>query len=151
MSFLIAAPEFLSAAASDLSNLGSTLSEANAAAALPTSGLLPAGADEVSASIAALFAAHGRAYQTLSAQAATFHSQFVQLMNGGAASYASTEAANAEQAMLHAVNAPTQALVGTSADRQRRRRGAGAERRRRRDIDRQWWQRRTRHRDPGRW
>jgi hypothetical protein len=79
---------------------------------LPTTSVLAAGADEVSASVAALFGAHAQAYQTLSAQAAAFHTQFVQLMNGGAASYASTEAANAEQTMLNAVNKPTEALVG---------------------------------------
>ena len=112
MSFLIAAPEFVSAAASDLTKIGSTINAANAAAAFPTLAVLPAGADEVSASIAALFGAHANAYQALSAQAAAFHSQFVQLMNGGAASYASTEAANAEQTMLNAVNKPTEVLVG---------------------------------------
>ena len=112
MSFLIAAPEFVSAAASDLAKIGSTIGAANAAAELPTTSVLAAGADEVSVSIAALFGAHAQAYQALSAQAAAFHSQFVQLMNGGAASYASTEAGNAEQTMLHAVNAPTEALVG---------------------------------------
>jgi hypothetical protein len=110
MSFVIAAPEFLQAAASDLANIGSTINAASAAAAFPTAAVLPAGADEVSANIAALFGAHAQAYQALSAQAAAFHNQFVQLMNGGAASYVSTEATNAEQAMLKAVNAPTAAL-----------------------------------------
>jgi hypothetical protein len=112
MSYVIAAPEFVAAAASDLANLGSTIRAANAAAALPTSAVLPAGADGVSASIAALFGAHARAYQALGAQAAAFHTQFVQLMNGGAASYVSTEAANAEQNLLNAVNAPTEVLSG---------------------------------------
>ena len=55
MSFLIAAPELVAAAATDLANIGSTISVANAAAAFPTTGALAAGADEVSASIAALF------------------------------------------------------------------------------------------------
>jgi hypothetical protein len=100
MSYVIAAPEFLQAAASDLANIGSTISAANAAAAFPTAAVLPAGADGVSASIAALFGAHAQAYQAVSAQAAAFHIQFVQLMNGGAASYARTEAANVEQNML---------------------------------------------------
>ena len=36
MSFVIAAPEFMAAAATDLSNIGSALSAANAAAAGPT-------------------------------------------------------------------------------------------------------------------
>jgi hypothetical protein len=53
-----------------------------------------------------MFGAHAYAYQALSTQAAAFHNQFVQLMNGGAGSYANTEAANAEQAMLNAVDSP---------------------------------------------
>jgi PE family len=77
MSFVIAAPEMVAVAASDLANLGSTLSEANAAALAPTTGLLPAAADEVSAGIAAFFGAHAQAYQTLSAQAGAFHQHFV--------------------------------------------------------------------------
>ncbi|WP_263988657.1 PE family protein, partial [Mycobacterium conspicuum] len=118
MSFVIAAPEFVAAAASDLANIGSTINAANAAAMLPTSGVLPAGADEVSAAIAGLFGAHAQAYQSLSAQAASFHQQFVALMNGGAARYAASEAANAlplqtvQQDLLDAVNAPTQLLLG---------------------------------------
>jgi hypothetical protein len=74
MSFVIAAPEFVSAAASDLANIGSAIGQANAAAALPTSGVLAAGADEVSAAVASLFGAHAQAYQALSAQAASFPS-----------------------------------------------------------------------------
>nr|WP_223163860.1 PE family protein [Mycobacterium simiae] len=45
--------------------------------------MLAAGADEVSAAIAALFGTHGQAYQAyraLSAQAVAFHQQFVQLL-----------------------------------------------------------------------
>ncbi len=97
MSYLIAAPEFVSAAATDLANIGETISQANATAASPTSSVLAAGADEISAAISSLFGAHARAYQALSAQAASFHQQFVQLLNGGAARYASTEATNAQQ------------------------------------------------------
>lgn len=94
MSFVQATPEFVAAAATDLARIGSTISSANTAALGPTSGVLAPGADEVSASIAALFDAHSQVYQALSAQAAAFHSQFVQLMNGGALQYAVTEAAN---------------------------------------------------------
>ena len=93
--WVIAAPEYVAAAASDLANIGSSLSTANVAALVPTSGVLAAGADEVSAMIAALFSSHAQAYQALSAQAASFHAQFVQLMNTGASQYALAEAANA--------------------------------------------------------
>jgi hypothetical protein len=97
MSFLIAVPEMVGAAATDLARVGSTLSAANAAAVAPTSSVTAAGADEVSASIAALFGAHAQAYQALSAQAATFHHQFVQALTAGANSYAGAEAANARR------------------------------------------------------
>ena len=42
MSFVIAMPEVLGTAATDLTSLGSTLSEANAAAATQTTGVLTA-------------------------------------------------------------------------------------------------------------
>src|SRR6201996_6447783 len=95
MSYVKATPAHVAAAASDLANIGSTISSANSAALGPTSNVLAPGADEVSASIAALFGTHSQIYQQLSAQAALFHQQFVELMNGGAAQYAATEAANA--------------------------------------------------------
>ncbi|WP_152531567.1 PE family protein, partial [Mycobacterium sp. UM_CSW] len=118
MSFLIATPELVTAAATDLANVGATLGTANAAAAATTTELLAAGADEVSAGIAALFGAQGQAYQALSAQAAAFHAQFVQLLSAGSASYAATEAASSsplqavEQEILGVINTPTQVLFG---------------------------------------
>ncbi len=63
MSFVIAVPETIAAAATDLADLGSTIAGANAAAAANTTSLLAAGADEISAAIAALFGAHGQTYQ----------------------------------------------------------------------------------------
>jgi PE family len=95
MSFLVAAPEALVAAATDLANIGSGMSAANAAAVATTTGVLPAAADEVSAAIAAMFSGHGQAYQALSTQAASFHQRFVQSVQAGAGAYASAEAANA--------------------------------------------------------
>jgi PE family len=94
MSSLIAAPELISTAATDLANIGSTLSEANAAAAASTTGVVVAAGDEVSAAIAAVFSAHGQGYQAIGAQAAAFHEQFVQALTAGAGSYVSAEAAN---------------------------------------------------------
>jgi hypothetical protein len=94
MSYLVAAPEFLASAATDLSNIGSTLSAAQSAAAAPTTGVLAAAEDEVSAAIAAMFSAHGQGFQAMSAQAAAFHDRFVQTLTAGAGSYVGTEAAN---------------------------------------------------------
>ncbi len=112
MSYLIAAPDSIFAAASSVSGIGSTITSANAAAAPATLEVLAAGADEVSAGIAALFSAHARAYQTLSAQAATFHDQFVRALTTGGAAYAGAEAANVQQNLLDAINAPTLILLG---------------------------------------
>lgn len=85
MSFVFAAPEMVTAAASDLANIGAQLGYANGAAASPTAGLLAAGADEVSVSIAQLFQAHAQQYQWVSARAAAFHAQFVQVLDSAAA------------------------------------------------------------------
>src|SRR5271166_4145434 len=112
MSFVTVAPEFVGQAAADLEGIGSELSSANAAAAAATTGVIAPGADEVSVAITALFGTHARQYQALSAQAATFHSQFVNTLNAGAGSYVSTEVANAQQSLVNAVNAPSQALLG---------------------------------------
>jgi hypothetical protein len=118
MSYLAVAPEFLASAATDLSNIGSTLSAAKSAAAAPTTGILAAAEDEVSAAIAAVFSAHGQGFQALSAQAAAFHDQFVQTLKAGGGAYTVAEAANAsplrtlEQDVLGAINAPFRALTG---------------------------------------
>jgi PE family len=114
MSFVTIAPEYVEAAAQDLAGIGSSLSEATAVAAAPTTGLAPAGADEVSAAIAALFGDHGQQFQALAARASAFHEQFVGLLNSGAGAYLSTDVANAEQT-LQAVSAPAQSLGGGAA------------------------------------
>ncbi|KQH80795.1 hypothetical protein AO501_07290 [Mycobacterium gordonae] len=111
MSYVNAAPEYVAAAATDLANIGSAISDANAAAAIPTTGaFVPAGADAVSTEIAALFGTHAEAFQAISAQAAAFHDQFVQLMNLGSQSYAVTEAANVSSIQSDVANMPQQTL-----------------------------------------
>src|SRR6516165_2370565 len=108
MSFVIAAPEHVQTAAQSLASIRSTLAEANASAAAPTTGVVVAAQDEVSAGVAALFNGFGQEYQALNAQAQAFHAQFVNLMNAGAAAYLNTDVANAEQNLLNAVSAPAQ-------------------------------------------
>ena len=95
MSFVTAQPEMLAAAANQLQGIGTAISAQNAAAAAPTTGLVPAAADEVSALTAAQFAMHAQTYQTVSAQAAAMHEMFVRVLSASAGSYAATEAANA--------------------------------------------------------
>jgi hypothetical protein len=95
MSFVTTQPEALTAAAGNLQAIGSAMSAQNAAAAAPTTGVVPAAADEVSALTAAQFAAHAQMYQAISAQAAAIHEMFVNTLGTSAGSYAATEAANA--------------------------------------------------------
>jgi PE family len=94
MSFVMV-PEMMTDAATSLASLGSKISAANAAAAAPTTGLVAAGADEVSAAITTLFSQQASAFQALSGQAATFHAELVQTRNASSATYAAAEAANA--------------------------------------------------------
>jgi hypothetical protein len=76
----------------DVSRLSTELKVTMAAAA-PPKGIVAANADEVSAATAALFASYAQEYQALSAQAAAFHNEFVQLLSQGGSQHASAEAA----------------------------------------------------------
>jgi acetyl esterase/lipase len=122
MSYVIAAPEFATVAASQLATIGSTIREAHAAARATTQ-IVAAAEDEVSAAIAAVFSGHGQGFQALGAQAAAFHDQFVRALTATAGSYAGAEAANVaaftagpaqavEQDVMGAINAPFLALNG---------------------------------------
>src|SRR3984893_7571729 len=118
MSFVIAVPDAIATAAENAAGIGSSLRAASAAAAAPTTGLLAAASDEVSTAIASLFSGHSAQYQALSAQAAAFHAEFVQVLGGAGGAYAATEAASASplqtlaQDVLGAINTPTQLLLG---------------------------------------
>ena len=91
MSFVIAAPEMMTAAATDLATIGSTLDAAHRAAAAATVGIAPAAADEVSAGIAGVFSQHAQDHQALAGHAAAFNGQFVQNLATSAASYTGSE------------------------------------------------------------
>jgi hypothetical protein len=95
MSFVSTQPIELTAAAENLQGIGSSLAAQNAAAAAPTTAVLPAAADEVSALTAVQFATHAQMYQAISSQAAAIHDMFVNTLGASAGSYAATEAANA--------------------------------------------------------
>ncbi|MDP7720695.1 PE family protein [Mycobacterium sp. TY814] len=122
MSYVVAAPELVAAAAQNLAGISSALGEATTAAAGPTTSVLAAGADEVSAAIAQLFGTHGQEFQAMSAQATAFHDEFVGLLNAGAGAYANAEAAGAQPLVgsgiagfADAVAAPYQALLANTA------------------------------------
>jgi hypothetical protein len=94
MSFVTAQPEALTSAAGDLGSIGAAVVAGNAAASAPTTRVIPAAADEVSALTAVQFAAHAALYQELSAQAAVIHQQLVDVLGTSAASYAAAEVSN---------------------------------------------------------
>jgi hypothetical protein len=115
MSFVIAQPEFVTAAAENLASIRSALTEAAAAASGPTSAMAAAGADEVSAAIAQMFGAYGQEFQAFNAQAAAFHAEFVSLLNGSGAAYLATELANAQRNLINAANAGQSAAAAAVA------------------------------------
>jgi hypothetical protein len=92
MSYVIAAPEMMTSAATDLATIASNVSAAHMVAAARTTSVIPAAADQVSASIAHLFSQHAASYQALAGQAAAFQEQFAQHLSAGAFSYAGIEA-----------------------------------------------------------
>jgi hypothetical protein len=94
VSFVTTHPEALAYAAGKLQTLGSAMAAESAAVASPTTGVIPAAADPVSALQAAIFAAYGSLYQSVNAQATTIHELFVHTLGASAGSYAATESAN---------------------------------------------------------
>ena len=109
MSFVITAPETLTAAAGDLQGIGSAI----AAAATPTTAVFPPAADAVSVRTASLFAAYGQRYQEIAARAEAFHQQFVQTLINGSDSYAQAEASNAAATQLAPTLPAQQTMTGS--------------------------------------
>ncbi|ORC01578.1 PE family protein, partial [Mycobacterium persicum] len=112
MPFVTIVPQALECAATDLAAIGTAFSQVTAAAAIPTTGLAPAGADEVSATMTALLAHQGQTWQALSRDYEWLHQQFVDLLNGSTLKYWTTEVDNAAQSALKGANADSQWLVG---------------------------------------
>lgn len=113
MSAVIAVPELMAGAATDLAAIGSTLNAAHLIAAPPTLGVPPAAADEVSTAIAHLFSEHAQDYQRLAGKAAAFQEQFVQHLTASASTYAGAEAADV--ALLQPFNAIAGSIGGAVA------------------------------------
>ena len=115
MTNVLAQPQAMAAAAADVAGIGSAINEANAAAAGPTTGVLGAAADEVSASTAALFSSYAREYQALIKQAGAFHDEFARLLAGAASAYTEMEvaASKALAAPLNSEAASVAALVAS--------------------------------------
>ncbi|MCV6974341.1 outer membrane porin GjpA [Mycobacterium bourgelatii] len=91
MSFVSAAPPLLHGAAQDLAGIRSLLADATANISSPTTGIAAAAQDEISVAIASLFGNFGREFQSASAQAQSFHTQFVNVLNASAGAYLGAE------------------------------------------------------------
>ncbi|TDK85639.1 PE family protein [Mycobacterium paragordonae] len=109
MSPLFVAPEAVSAASSDLEDLGASVRAAIHAAADRTGQIAPAAADEISQAIANVFGAHAEEFQAVSSTAAAFHDKFVDTLRTGAAHYLSAELANAQQTSTDLLNTSSRA------------------------------------------
>ncbi|MBX9978505.1 MAG: PE family protein, partial [Mycobacterium gordonae] len=114
MPFVSVSPDVVTTAASSLSELGSSISAANVAAALPTTVVAAAGTDEISVAVAALFGGYAREYQVIGARVAGWQEQFVVSLHTASGAYAAAEAAAANplQSLLDVLNAPSVALTG---------------------------------------
>lgn len=93
--YLLAAPESVATAVTDIGAIGTAVETARAAATARTSGLMAAAADEVSASVAGLFNAYGEECQLVLSQATAFQHEFAQALANAATGYARAEARNA--------------------------------------------------------
>ncbi|WP_264990511.1 PE-PPE domain-containing protein, partial [Mycobacterium kiyosense] len=112
MSYVFAQTPELAAAATELAGLGATIGAAGAAAAGPTTAVLTAAADEVSAAIADFFGEYGRQFQGISARIDALYGQLVQRLSATAAYYADADALNTAQLVQSATAGLTTPAVG---------------------------------------
>lgn len=118
MSFVIATTALLQGATQDLAGIGASLADAAATASGPTTAIATAAQDEVSIAFASLFGNFGQEFQSLSWQAQTFHSHFVNLLNSSAGAYAGAEVANAQAASVDPLARWTQVFNTTASNAQ---------------------------------
>jgi hypothetical protein len=94
MSYVMTQPQMLATAAANVAGLGSTISEALAAAAGSTTSVVAAAADEVSGAIAAAFNEFAHEYQAvITNAAAVVNGEFAQGLAAASSAYAGAEAA----------------------------------------------------------
>ncbi|WP_204081022.1 PE family protein [Mycobacterium riyadhense] len=118
MSHMLTAPEILVSAAANVDGIATTIRAANAAAAAPTSGVIAAAEDEVSAATAALFNAYAQEYQAVFRQASAFQDEFTRTLAAAASAYQQAEGTNAALVngavtnAVNTINAPIRSLLG---------------------------------------
>lgn len=94
MSNVIARTDILAATAGKLHSINASLQAGTAAAAAPTTGVVPAAADVVSFLTAAQFASHATLYREINAHAAVAREQLATMLAINTGSYVATEDAN---------------------------------------------------------
>ncbi len=95
MSYTVATPEVLASAAAELGHVGSRIGAAGTTAAGPTTGVVAAAEDEVSAAVANLFGRYGEEYQAILARSSLFHDHFTAALTAAANAYAHVETTSA--------------------------------------------------------
>jgi hypothetical protein len=91
MTSLTAQPQLLASAAADTAQISSEITAAKSAAAGPTTSLVAAAEDEVSALTTTLFNTYAQDYHALLGQATAFHDEFAQLLATAGNTYAGAE------------------------------------------------------------
>jgi hypothetical protein len=109
MTSMIAEPQLLATAAADTAQIGSEITAAKAAVVGPTTGVVAAAQDEVSALAANLFNTYATEYQAILGRATAFHDEFAGLLAAAGNAYAGTEAQAA--GALGTLTAPVQELL----------------------------------------
>ncbi|AYE96881.1 PE family protein [Mycobacterium paragordonae] len=115
MASVLVSPELLAAATVDLADLESTLRSVNVLAALPTSQVVSASADEISQAVATFFAEHGQQYQQAAEQFSISYEQFRVRILETAREYAAAETALAKYLVSnvsHLINDPVLQATG---------------------------------------
>lgn len=117
--YVVAAPEAVDVVAGELTGIAEAIKGAVATAEPSTTGVVAAAGDEVSAAVASLFGGYAQEFQTLTARATLFQSQFARALSAAAAAYAAAEAVNAsalqtleQEAETIGVFSPVERLLG---------------------------------------
>jgi hypothetical protein len=103
MTFLNVHPALVAAAAQDIRAIGAAIGDATSYASAPTTTVLPAGADQVSAAFTEVLNSHGSDFRAISGQAQLFHQQFTANLAAGT------------QAFTHNEQSAVQSLVNTGS------------------------------------
>ena len=114
MSFLTTQTQEMLAAEQLLSGINTNLAAQNAGAAPATTAIIPAGADPVSAQQAAIFTAYGTQYQTIAAEAQALLENYAQTLGISSNSYGTTEAINAAQSGIQALDSAAPATTAAT-------------------------------------